>query len=353
MRALAPHPTGPDLELIETQVAPRPVAEEQVLPERRGAAASLVEQTPLDRTTFEEMRERARTRLIPVRSSAGTQPTARPALPTDDSEDTPPLQQRTSRTQVDPRHAGYGPDGSTEPFSPPTSKETAETARTDTFKMPLDPVEEDPERELAQVSEARTSASPRQDNKPEGRLAIALVGELAAGVEALVGLLAERIEPGGTSVREYGQLARQIGLELALGERAALGAGVAAQLFALDGLLRRERGDEPLSDLIAVFDKQSGEPGGLNQLLRQVGARCIELEPEYADDTLSAGVVIVALVRDYLDLRCSDPESDLETVMQLLRTGGADPLFVDALVRAVEQAEGHDQRTERSQLGLE
>ncbi|MCK5799503.1 MAG: hypothetical protein KAI47_20070, partial [Deltaproteobacteria bacterium] len=84
--------------------------------------------------------------------------------------------------------------------------------------------------------------------------------------------------------------------------------------------------------------------------LRRVGARCLGLDR--ADDRLSDAAMIVALIRDYMDLRSSDPESDIETVLQLLRTGGADSLFLDALTHAVDRVEGRDQRTERRNPGV-
>jgi hypothetical protein len=168
----------------------------------------------------------------------------------------------------------------------------------------------------------------------------ALLRELLPSVGVLVSMLEERIDPAGGSYREYGRLSRLVARELGLDELAVSRVALAAHLFSLDLALRREVGTDELWDVEVVFSGRPPAPGGLGPSLRSLGAKALALEEDQDEEPVE--VRLIRLVVDYLELRAESGHqgaSDLETLAQLLRTGGADPVLVDALVRAMEATE--------------
>ncbi|MBW2736167.1 MAG: hypothetical protein JRH20_27595 [Deltaproteobacteria bacterium] len=82
----------------------------------------------------------------------------------------------------------------------------------------------------------------------------------------------------------------------------------------------------------------------LNSTLRALGGWTLGLgDPQ--DKVKEPGVAfrVTRIVADFLALRSSDVDADLDTIFQLLRTGGADAFLMDALERAVRKSESsHD-----------
>ncbi len=168
----------------------------------------------------------------------------------------------------------------------------------------------------------------------------ALLRELLPSVGVLVSMLEERIDSVGGSYREYGRLSRLVARELGLDELAVSRVALGAHLFSLDLALRREVGTDELWDVEVVFSGRPPAPGGLGPSLRSLGAKALALEEGQEEEPVE--VRLIRLVVDYLELRAESGHqgtSDLETLAQLLRTGGADPVLVDALVRAMEATE--------------
>jgi hypothetical protein len=167
-----------------------------------------------------------------------------------------------------------------------------------------------------------------------------LLRELLSSVGVLISMLEERVDPDGGSCREYGRVTRAVARELGLDEISVARVALAAQLFALDLALRRELGIRSRVDVTAAFAAQPSAPGGLGPSLRSLGAKALGLEDGPGTPTEAA---LIRVVADYLELRAESEENvpDLETVGQLLRTGGADAQMVDALVRALELDAAH------------
>jgi len=160
-----------------------------------------------------------------------------------------------------------------------------------------------------------------------------LLRELLASVGILVAMLEERIDPTGGSCKEYGQLSRLVAREIGMDELAVARVSLAAHLYGLDLALKREVGSYEPMDVAQVFGSQVVVPGGLGPSLRGLGARALGLEDQQPDPT---EVRLIRLVADYLELQAeSEESSDLDTLVQLLRTGGGEPRLVDGLARAV------------------
>lgn len=162
-----------------------------------------------------------------------------------------------------------------------------------------------------------------------------LLKELLSSVGILVAMLEERIDLSGGSYRDYGRISRLVARELGFDELTVGRVALAAHLFSLDIALRRELGVPPVLDVIAVFSPQPSGPGGLSPSLRLLGAKALNLGEENEEPP---GVSLIRLVVDYLSL-CDESESeilDMETIAQLLRTSGGNPLHIDALIRAIE-----------------
>jgi hypothetical protein len=165
-----------------------------------------------------------------------------------------------------------------------------------------------------------------------------LLRELLSSVGILVAMLQERIDPAGGNYREFGRISRLVARELGMDEITISRVALAAHLYGLDVALRREVGVSTPLEVVAAFGAQPSAPGGLGPSLRTLGAKAlgiVEGEPD------PAGAALIRLVADYLALRAESEEGvyDLETVAQLLRTGGGDPVMIDALVRAVESSD--------------
>jgi hypothetical protein len=169
----------------------------------------------------------------------------------------------------------------------------------------------------------------------------ALLRELLPSVGVLVSMLHERIDPTGGSYREYGRFCRLVARELGMDELTISRVALSAHLFGLDKALRQEVGTDTSLDVAVVFGSQPTSPGGLGPILRNLGALALDLRhDDLGEEPL--GLRLIRLVADFLELRSESDEgdgSDMETMAQLLRTGGGDPVVVDALVRAIEAAE--------------
>jgi hypothetical protein len=166
--------------------------------------------------------------------------------------------------------------------------------------------------------------------------------ELLSSVGVLVSMLEERIDPSGGIQQEYGRVSRLVARQTGLEELEVARISLAAHLFGLDIALRRELGITGRLDVVAAFAATPGAPGGLGPSLRMLGAKALGLrEPDAAEPR---GVALIRLVADYLDLRAES--EDLDTVAQLLRAGGGDPVIIEALVRAVEASD-----TKRVRIG--
>jgi hypothetical protein len=162
-------------------------------------------------------------------------------------------------------------------------------------------------------------------------------------------MLEERIDPGGATSREYARIARLVARELGMDELTIGRVAVAAHLVGLDRALRREVGGETNDDYLDAFAPSPDVPGGLNPTLRQLGARVLGLR-RFGDEPPSAR--LVRLVCDYVELRAqaADDSSDAQTLVELLRTTGADSVLLDALSAAVESDDALPQTT-KSKLG--
>jgi hypothetical protein len=167
----------------------------------------------------------------------------------------------------------------------------------------------------------------------------ALLRELLPSIGVLASMLHERIDPMGGSYREYGRFCRLVARELGMDELTISRVALSAHLFGLDRALRQEVGTDTSLDVAVVFGAQPTAPGGLGPILRSLGAKALNIH-DAGEEPL--GLRLIRLVADFLELRSESDEgegSDMETMAQLLRTGGGDPVIVDALVRAIEAAE--------------
>jgi hypothetical protein len=212
-------------------------------------------------------------------------------------------------------------------------EDTAETV------LPADELDVDPDQERLNTALTPplviSGASVRTPDAAEVEQSDALLRELLVSVGVLISMLEERVDPEGGSCREYGRLTRAVARELGLGELSVARIALAAQLFALDLALRRELGISARLEVTAAFAAQPSAPGGLGPSLRSLGAKALGLDEKRERRPL--GVAIILVVADYMELRAESDESipDPETVAQLLRTGGADPSIVEALMRAM------------------
>jgi hypothetical protein len=169
-----------------------------------------------------------------------------------------------------------------------------------------------------------------------------LLQELLSSVGVLVSMLQERIKPLGGRYRDYGKLCRLVAREIGLDEISVSRVALAAHLYSLDLALRREVGTHVILDVSIVFGSQPNAPGGLGPSLRSLGAKALSISDEKKSETL--GVRLIRLVADFLELRseaegASAKGANLDMMAQRLRKEGADPVMVDALVRAVRNGE--------------
>lgn len=214
--------------------------------------------------------------------------------------------------------------------------------------------------ELPRVAAAEAPKSepvwPKEETRTEPRTPSfgseeELVRRLEAAVGVLVSMLEERVEAGSAVASEFTYLARLTAREAGLAERSVRAASVAGALVGLDAVLRKSLELAPNADVAMIFAREPQQAGVLNPTLRTLGGRMLGLRQD--DEKVkepSAAFRVTRLVADFLALRSSDVDADLDTIFQLLRTGGADASLMDALERAVEKSEGsHD--TEPHALG--
>ena len=160
-------------------------------------------------------------------------------------------------------------------------------------------------------------------------------------------MLEERVDPGAATSRVFARLSRQIGRELGMDQLSVARIALAGHLYALDIALRREVGSMVRADVASVFEAAPGTPGGLGPTLRMLGARALGLSDRR--DSEAAGITVLRVVADYLDLReRSGPEAEPDQIGKALLQSGADPKVVAALTGAIRRTEGVGLRTERT-----
>jgi hypothetical protein len=113
---------------------------------------------------------------------------------------------------------------------------------------------------------------------------------------------------------------------------------LAAHLFGLDAVLRRERGADPHMDPLTAFAAGGGD-SGLPRSLRTLGRRALGLP-----DQLVVGVVdpvgppLLRLVVRFMTLRGASGlgAADPDEVEKILREEGHDLALIGALIKAME-----------------
>ena len=171
---------------------------------------------------------------------------------------------------------------------------------------------------------------------------------LLQAVEALARELELRLGAAGAdesgrvgragSAGEMARLARRVARELGLQRRAAEEIGVAAQLFAIDTMMRQVDGSAS-SDVFADLGWPAAAEGGLVPILRALTAASSGFG-RATQTTPPLGARIIGVVADYLELGAAAGEADLDTVSQLLRASSAGAPVVDALLRVLETERG-------------
>jgi hypothetical protein len=174
--------------------------------------------------------------------------------------------------------------------------------------------------------------SPEEALRAEERFSRALVG----AVEALATELEARIMGGAGQGAEMARLSRRVARQLGIGRRAADEIGVAAQLFAVDRLLRNLDGAAS-ADLFADLGWAAAGESGLVPTLRALTAASAGFGRVTANQPSPTGARIIGAVADYLELGAATTAiPDLDTVSQLLRASPAGAQVVDALLRVLE-----------------
>ena len=192
------------------------------------------------------------------------------------------------------------------------------------------------------VEEARPE-TPSEALRAEERLTRALVQT----VEALASELEARIVGGAGVGAETARLARRVARQLGLGRRAADEIGVAAQLFALDRLMRSIEGLPSGVGATEIFGElgwAAAGDAGLVPTLRALTAAASGFGRTGAGAATTAppvGARIIGAVADYQELgAAATAMPDLDTVSQLLRASSAGAQVVDALLRVLESERG-------------
>lgn len=196
--------------------------------------------------------------------------------------------------------------------------------------------------------EETTSAHPADER---------LVRTLIQAVEALAHELELRLSAAGADdsgrlgragrAGEMARLARRVARQMGLQRRFADEIGVAAQLYAVDAMIRQVDG-AAAGDLFADLGWPAAGEGGLVPVLRALSAASAGFARSAQLGMPPLGARIISVVTDYLQLGVTAGEADLETVSQLLRASSAGAPVVDALLRVLE-AERAD-KTPESQL---
>jgi hypothetical protein len=283
------------------------------------------------------------------------------------SEEPPPGMEDIPTMEPAP---GEGEEEQTQPFVllPEAQDNDAVTGETEVdldeavTEPPVD-FEDTAESEVTQVRavpRAEDDAEEHDVDEPTPSLATAdqsvelegMTRELLSSVGVLVSMLSERIDPSGEAYKEYGRISRLVARELGLDELLVSRVSVAAHLYGLDLALKREVGTYSDLSVAEVFSDRAAIPGGLGPSLRGLGALAMGLRGQN-EGPEPVTVRLVQLVVDYLALLAETDvgTSNMETVVQLLRTGGAEPELVDALARAVAADEAPRLRIDRHGTG--
>ncbi|MDB4965271.1 MAG: hypothetical protein JWN44_960 [Myxococcales bacterium] len=175
--------------------------------------------------------------------------------------------------------------------------------------------------------------------RAEERLTRALI----ESVEVLASELEARVVGGAGGGAEMARLARRVARQLGLARRAADEIGVAAQLYALDRVIRSVEGPHS-ADMFADLGWAAAGDGGLLQILRSLTAASSGFGrsgPAGATPAVPIGARIIGAVADYQELGAAATAApDLDTVSQLLRASPAGAQVVDALLRVLESDRG-------------
>jgi hypothetical protein len=249
----------------------------------------------------------------------------------------------------------FAPRGAQAPAPPPTGSVQIDPAlAAEIQRLPARVLKSDPLTPVPRLRRRKTSpqgapaAAPEAPEAPgdllraEERLSQALVQAveaLAVELENRVhGLSSEGSRAGRPGLaQEMARLSRRVARQLGLGRRASEEIGVAAQLYAIDRLLRAVDGEQApgSSGRFGELGWPGSAEGGLVPVLRSLTAAAAGFG-RGAAATPPLGARIVGLVADYLELGAAGGENDLGTVSQLLRASSAGAPVVDALLRVLE-----------------
>jgi hypothetical protein len=185
----------------------------------------------------------------------------------------------------------------------------------------------------------KAAETPSEALRAEERLSRALIET----VEVLASELEARIVGGAGGGAEMARLARRVARQLGLQRRAADEIGVAAQLYALDRVIRNVEGPHS-ADLFAELGWSAAGDGGLLPILRSLTAASSGFGrsgPAGTAPAVPIGARIIGAVADYQELGAAATAApDLDTVSQLLRASSAGAHVVDALLRVLESDRG-------------
>lgn len=166
----------------------------------------------------------------------------------------------------------------------------------------------------------------------------ALLRELLSSTEVLVSLLEGRMSPPGRTCSELGKVARAVAREAGLNDLTVSRVALAARLYGLDWVLRRERGAKPHADPLHAFAPGPGKiglPPGLGTLGRRALGLPEQVKPGIAEPVGPQLLRVVARfmsLRETSDLGIADPDE----VGKTLNAEGHDPMLIAALQKAME-----------------
>lgn len=324
---------------------PTPPPRRPTPPPRRPTPPPIPDEEELQRPRPEEVEVRVHGRQVQGRSLLRDEP------PGPDGADALAEEDQTQPFMLLPDEPGQpkGSDWSAEEDD--SNEPTGETEL-----LPTSTVDEPLEHEITQIRVHRELVDPLAPTTAAtatGQVEqLELLRELLASVGVLVSMLEERIDPSDTTYKEYGRLSRLAARELGLDELTVSRVSLAAHLYGLDMALKREVGTFSPMSVAEVFGEDVGVPGGLGPSLRDLGARALGLPAQDGTEE-PLGVRLIRLVADYLELRAESDASDLDTVVQLLRTSSNEPSLVDALGQAVAALETPRIHLEGERSGLD
>jgi hypothetical protein len=178
---------------------------------------------------------------------------------------------------------------------------------------------------------------------------------LIQAVEVLVGELERRLGGGGGdqsgafrlgTAKEMGRLARRVARQLGLSRRIGDEIGVAAELYAIDALMKKNEG--VAAEIFGELGWPAAGEGGMLPILRALTAASSGFGRVQGQKEQPLGARIIYVVADYLELGAAASETQLETVSQLLRASSAGAPVVDALLRVLEQDRDGDLPAEKT-----